>query len=341
MDPNKSICILPDYQGVGGPASFQARLTHGFELRGIEVHHDPTRADLDAVLVIAGTRHLGLLRTVKARKIPIVQRLNGMNWTHKKVRTGIKHFFRAEAYNWLLATIRRFFASSIVYQSHFTQRWWNQAHGRTKASSTVIHNGVDLNSFSPSTIVLPPDDRVRILVIEGNLGGGHEFGFWNVVNFCRQFKEQLNKPLELKVVGNVPVSLQKKLIDEEWIDWTGVVTRDQIPDILRSSHLYMPCEINAACPNSLIESLACGTPVIGFETGSLSELVGADGGIIVPYGASDTNLEPANVAALLPAAHKILEHLKTYQIAARSRARDYFDVDLMVEKYLQVLLEQK
>lgn len=341
MEPNRSICILPDYQGVGGPASFQARLTHGLESRGIEVHHDPTRADLDAVLVIAGTRHLAQLRSLKARRIPIVQRLNGMNWTHKKVRTGIKHFLRAEAYNWLLSTIRRFFASTIVYQSQFTQRWWTQVHGKIKTASTVIHNGVDLDIYSPSTTVLPPDDRIRILVIEGNLGGGHEFGFLNVVNFCRQFKEQLNKPLELKVVGKVPVALQEKLISETWIDWAGVIDRDQIPDILHSSHLYMPCEINAACPNSLIEALACGTPVIGFETGALSELVGADGGIIVPYGASDTNLEPANVAALLPAAHRILERLETYQIAARSRAREYFDVNQMVDKYLKELLGEK
>jgi glycosyltransferase involved in cell wall biosynthesis len=338
MSSKKSICILPDYQGVGGPASFQTRLTRGLQSRGIEVHHDPSKSDLNAILVIAGTRHLFQLRAANKRGVRIVQRLNGMNWTHKKVRTGIRHYIRAEVYNWLLSTIRRSYADTIAYQSNFTQRWWTQIYGETKTDHTVIYNGVDLNTYSPSEAKLPPNDRIRILVIEGHLGGGHEFGFWNVVNFCKQFKQQIEQLFELMVVGDVPASLREKLQTEKWIQWVGIVKRDQIPDIIRSSHLYMPCEINAACPNSLIESLACGTPVIGFNTGALSELVGSNAGKIIPYGASDSNLEPADVAALIPAANQILSNLKDYQKSARLRAQEFFNVDQMVTKYLQVLI---
>lgn len=310
---------------------------HGLEKRGIEVHHDPSREDLGAILVIAGTRHLVQLRKAKARGIHIVQRLNGMNWTHKQIRTGIRHYLRAEAYNWLLSTIRHDIANTIVYQSKFTHDWWTQVYGETRADHTVIYNGVDLEVYSPSENFQPPADRVRILVIEGHLGGGHEFGFWNVVNFCRQFRLQVSNDLELKVVGDVPAKLREKLKDESWIDWTGIVHRDQIPDIIRSSHLYMPCEINAACPNSLIESLACGTPVIGFRTGALHELVGDHAGRIIPYGAADSRLQPANAAALIPYTNEILKHLKVYQAAARERAEKLFNVDHMVDKYLEVL----
>jgi len=81
--------------------------------RGVETHHDPSREDTAAILVIAGTRHLRQLRQAKKRGIRIIQRLNGMNWTHHKVHTGLKHYVRAETYNWLLSTIRQSLADTV------------------------------------------------------------------------------------------------------------------------------------------------------------------------------------------------------------------------------------
>jgi glycosyltransferase involved in cell wall biosynthesis len=335
----KSICILPNYQGIGGPASFQARLINGLKKHGIETHHDPARADCAAILVIAGSRYLGQIRKAKRSGIRIVQRLNGMNWTHKKTRTGIRHYFRAEGYNWLLSTIRRSLSDTIIYQSNFTQRWWTSVYGETKADHTVIYNGVDLDVYSPSQKSQPPSDRIRILVIEGHLGGGHELGFMNVVRFCREFQDFAPKPLELVMVGDVPRRLRDSLQNDSFIHWMGVVPRENIPEIIRTSHLYMPCEINAACPNSLIESLACGLPVAGFETGAIAELVGKDAGRIIPYGASDANLEPAKVSGLVQPVNEILNQYEKYKNHARDRAISEFNIEKMVDRYIQVLLK--
>jgi len=246
MNSKRSICILPDYQGLGGPASFQARLIKGMYSRGVETHHDPSREDTAAILVIAGTRHLRQLRQAKKRGIRIIQRLNGMNWTHHKVHTGLKHYVRAETYNWLLSTIRQSLADTVIYQSDFTRQWWTNVYGETGKEQTVIYNGVDLNEFSPSKTVLPPTDRTRILVIEGHLSGGHEFGFSNVIRFCKLFASQTKFPLELQVVGDVPPSLKHSLQAEDWINWTGMVKIDISP--ISSTPPTSTCPVRSTPP---------------------------------------------------------------------------------------------
>ena len=118
---NPSICILPELKTTGGPSSFQSKLKAGLAVNGIETHHDISREDTHALLITGATRDLGALMEARRRGIRIVQRLDGMNWLHKKHKTGLKHYLRSERMNFQLALIRRFFADRIVYQSEFTQ----------------------------------------------------------------------------------------------------------------------------------------------------------------------------------------------------------------------------
>ena len=332
-----SICLFPKLQGVGGPSSFQGRLKKGLEKRGFSVHFDPDRRDTSVILVIAGTRHMLKLSRAKKRGIPIIQRLNGMNWTHRKTNTGLRHYLRAEINNWILATIRGSLASGIVYQSHFTQEWWNRQYGEVRVPTRVILNGVELDVFTPQGTSTCPKDRIRIQVTEGHLGGGHELGLRNAIHFALALKPRLKQPLEMIVAGDVPPLLHKEYANLEWIHWLGVINLSQIPHLNRSAHLYFPCEINAACPNSVIEAMACGLPVIGYQTGAILELVGKDGGKVVSYGAKDTDLEPAVVEPLVDGALDILDHWEKYSKSARKRAESCFDSNLMVEQYMDAL----
>jgi glycosyltransferase involved in cell wall biosynthesis len=68
------------------------------------------------------------------------------------------------------------------------------------------------------------------------------------------------------------------------IVWAGLQPAERIPELDRSAHLLYSADLNAACPNSVIEALACGLPVLAFDTGALQELVVGDAGRVVPYG---------------------------------------------------------
>lgn len=335
----RQICIYPPLTGLGGPASFQSRLIAGLSARGISVTHDIDQENLQAVLMMGGTHHLDKLHNARRSGARIVQRLAGLNWVHWRTRTGVKHFLRAEYGNLVLSLIRRWMADRVVYQSRFCEAWWHRERGRTPAMETVIHNGIDLGQFSPGYGSTAPMDHIRILLVEGRLGGGYHLGLIHVASLAEELEKDLRQRVELVVVGQVPASLKQSFTDTKtWITWKGSLPREEISAEDRSAHLLFSGDLQAACPNSVIEALACGTPVIGFNTGALSELVDPSCGRLAPYGSDPWKMGPANIPALVEAAKDALINLPALQAGARARAVSHFDINQVVERYMEVLL---
>lgn len=338
MKPGK-ICLTPRLERGGGPASFQGRLAIGLSKRGIDVTYDLSERPLTAVLVIGGTRQLGGLWQARRDGIPIIQRLNGMNWIHRKRRTGLKHWVRAEYGNWLLQVTRSRLAQHIVYQSHFSQGWWERVHGPAPAQTSVIYNGVDLDVFHPDGQHDRPSDRLRILVVEGNLGGGYEWGLEAAVRLAAGIEAVMSQAVELMVVGGASASLRA-----EWqarskvsLNFTGWVARERVPEIDRSAHVLYAADVNAACPNSVVEALACGLPVVSFDTGALPELVVGDSGRIAAYGGDPWVLETPDVPGLVRDTVDVLEDQPRFRAGARRRAEEVLGLENMVERYLRAM----
>jgi glycosyltransferase involved in cell wall biosynthesis len=334
-----SICLFPQLEHTGGPSSFQRKLTACLQRQGIDVHFDPLRSDVTAILVVGGSSHLAQLRQAKKRGIRIVQRLDGMNWLHKKTGTGIRHYLRAEWNNHVLSTIRNTIADSIVYQSEFTRAWWNQVYGKTSVKDTVIHNGTDLELFNPSGKGTPPADSIRIMVIEGSFYGGHERDLLNALGFAKGLAELSGKQVELVVASRAPQRMLEALPTYANVNlqWLGIVPLTSIPELNRSAHIFFPAEINAACPNTVIEAMACGLPVVSFSTGSLPELVQRGAGRVVPYRTDYWNLEAPDFDPICQAGLEVYENQRQFRSAARLWAEDNFDMHSMAQRYLDIL----
>jgi glycosyltransferase involved in cell wall biosynthesis len=347
------ICLVPRVSGVGGMVSFRDKFSHALRARGIEVLHDLHRAIRNShpaprtsILVIGGTRDLLGLWRAKRHGIKIVQRLNGMNWLHRKLNTGIRHTLKSIYGNWNLQFIRSRLADHIVYQSEFSRRWWERVYCPTKVPNTIVYNGVDLNTYAPDSQSAHSQSPVyRILLVEGSLMGGYELGLGTAVALFDKlnsaYRQKLGKPVELVVVGRVGPDAQTFWSQraDSTINWMGLVPPDSIPDFDRAAHLFYAADINAACPNAVIEALACGTPVLAFGTGALPELVTGDSGRVVPYGGDPWQLESPNVDALAEAAVEILLHQERFRPAARARAEAAFGLDEMVDGYLDALID--
>jgi glycosyltransferase involved in cell wall biosynthesis len=146
--------------------------------------------------------------------------------------------------------------------------------------------------------------------------------------------------IELNIVGRVDAGTKNKLKHQTAfrINFMDTVKREHIPWLMRSSHLLFSAEVNPPCPNSVIEALACGLPVIGFDTGSLSELVQGDAGRLAPYGANQWKLEQPDIQALSDAADQVLQGNEKFRKSAREQAEKNLGLEHMVDEYLKVLL---
>jgi glycosyltransferase involved in cell wall biosynthesis len=345
------ICLVPRTSGVGGMVSFQHKLAGGLQQRGLEVVYDLADEPYQVVLVTGGTRDLPGLRRARRRGIPVIQRLDGMNWLHRLgggFRTGLRHYLRAEYGNFMLQLIRTRLASRIVYQSRFVHGWWERVYGPTPVPSRVIYNGVDLNTYTCDGDEQPPTDRWRLLMVEGSLMGGYEQGLQVGVQLLERlatgYSAELGRLLELVVAGRVPEALQRRW--ETYLDqgapgarlvWAGLVPSQEIPSLDRTAHLLYSADVNPACPNAVIEALACGLPVLAFDTGALAEIVTPGAGCIVPYGGDPWRLDPPDIQALAHGALEIIQSGPAGREAARLRAEAAFGLDSMVEAYLDFM----
>lgn len=339
MSPAK-VCIFPQPKGLGGPAAFSARLSTALEQRGISVTTEINDSSVSAVLVMGGSRHLNSLRRAKKRGARLVQRLNGMNWVHRQAATGLRHYLRAEINNWILATIRARLADRIIYQSNFTQDWWQRVYRTPSALARVIYNGVDLKAYSPEGTHQRPQEHIRILAVEGRYGGGYDIGLENALSLVNALNQAQPSPrFELLVAGQVPEQTRARIqATGAWVTWAGVVPREHIPALDRSAHLLFSADLNAACPNAVIEALACGLPVAAYATGALPEMLQGGAGLCVPYGRDYWKLQKPQVEPLAQAVQQIAAQQPTFRQAARQRAEAAFDINAVMEQYLEALL---
>jgi glycosyltransferase involved in cell wall biosynthesis len=319
--------------------TFRDKLVKGLTARGVGVSHDLSDRPYQAVLVIGGTRDLVGIWRAKRQGIQVVQRLDGMNWIHRRRKTGWQHFLRAEYGNFILSTIRKFLADRIIYQSEFCHQWWQRAYGKSGHPYRVVYNGVDLDTYTPAGESELPTDHFRVLLVEGTIGSGYEMGLQVAIQLGERLVSNYQRNIEIMVAGRVSATLQQEVLARTslMVTFLGEVPADKIAAIDRSAHVLYAADLNPACPNSVIEALACGLPVAAFDTGALLEIITDDCGIIVPYGGDPWKLDHPDINSLAQAVNHILENQTSYRLAARKKAEHAFGLDQMVQGYLDFL----
>ena len=343
----KNICLVPEAQSLGGPRTFQQNLISWAEQSGeAEVHFDADRTDIDAFLVIgAPKKYIKRLLHARRQGIPVVQRLNGMNWIHRCRPSGLRYGLHSEEANLAIALFRRFLCNKIIYQSPFCEQRWNHIYGRLSKPSRIIYNGTDLRKFHPGSV--PPDfsSRIDFLLAEGSFRYGMDFGLDAAAELAIRLSERFSQQVCFHVAGKTAAETEnriKNLLDTSGrpvsVIFEGVISREKLIELEQNAAFFFSSEIHAACPNAVIEALACGLPVIGFDTGALKDITG-DAGIIVPYGTDPWKLEKPACAPLIDAAEKVLRENEPFRKTARSRAESNFSVESMAKAYIDFCLE--
>jgi glycosyltransferase involved in cell wall biosynthesis len=143
---------------------------------------------------------------------------------------------------------------------------------------------------------------------------------------------------ELHMFGKPHQGMEAHLAQFPFVRFHGHTPNAELPYYYRGATLAVLSDVIAACPNSAIEALACGTPLVGYKAGVSPDMVTEDAGRLVACQGDPWKLEPlGNQEGLAAAALEIAADRPHFSLAARRLAEARYDVELMVDAYSAVL----
>ncbi len=210
--------------------------------------------------------------------------------------------------------------------------------GQVKRSSlfrrfecTVIPNGVDLQDFRPVPRLAAkealgiPGGSEAIAFVSDSVNNVRK-GFRLLVDALNALRDRRN--LVLLVVGESDAGIRSSL---PAVQVGRVQSVPFLRQIYSAADLFVIPSLEDNQPNTALEAMACGTPVVGFATGGIPELV--------EHGRTGLLAAPGDVSDLARAIERFLddEQLRaTMARAARTRAETVFPREKQVVRYLEL-----
>jgi glycosyltransferase involved in cell wall biosynthesis len=142
-----------------------------------------------------------------------------------------------------------------------------------KFSLTVIQNGLDISEFAPRDRVFSrdvlgiPQDSDTLLFVAESVDNRRK-GFKLLIDALSGISN--THKLYLVTIGNLQTNLKSQFPNTI----LGPLNNDRLLSLIYSAaDLYIIPSIQDNLPNTVIESLSCGTPVIGFDVGGIREMI--------------------------------------------------------------------
>jgi glycosyltransferase involved in cell wall biosynthesis len=140
---------------------------------------------------------------------------------------------------------------------------------------TVIPNGLDVTEFAPGdtcgardALGVPQDAKVVLFVAEST--ANRRKGFDLLAEALGGLRDADN--LLLLSVGRHQPELNGRIPHRH----LGSVEHYQLPLVYRAADLFVIPSLQDNLPNTVLESMACGTPVVGFAVGGIPDMVRQD-----------------------------------------------------------------
>jgi glycosyltransferase involved in cell wall biosynthesis len=292
----------------------------------------------NAVYVLSNAPYLPVaaLRLLKHRRIPIVHNQNGVfypawydgDWKAKNAEMAAPYHL----------------ADYVFWQSEFCRRSADRFLGERTGDGEVLYNAVDTDHFQPAGVPLQPQPRPFTFLITGKLGNHLAYRVTGTIRALADIRRQ-GLDAQLVVAGWVEgelraeaLTLAEQLDVAPHVQLTGAYTQQQAPDIYRSADAYVMTKHNDPCPNTVLEALACGLPVVYSASGGVPELVGSDGGVGIEAPEVFDRVWWPESRDLGAAMLEVASHREVMSAAARSRAVSLFDIAHWIDRHRSVFV---
>ena len=299
--------FIPYQNYLSGPRTFLANMK-----KYLEGKNYPCTDDFEQCQVIFFpiSYSRDILKKIKDRGGKIVQRLDGIYYPSKH---GDKHV----SLNREIKEIYLMDADYIVFQSQYSREQCFSQLGIKKVEEySIILNGVDKKIFYPfqergSSL----QKKVRFITT----------GFFRnpdmiepVIRALDHLKPTLN--FELIVAGALLNKNLSSFLQRDYLQFVGSKSHEEVAALLRESDIYLYSHLNPPCPNSVLEALSCGLPVVSYNSGSMPELLFFGKDLLAPV--SEALFQEYQDFKYEKLAEKIMECVGGYSLY-KERAREY------------------
>ncbi|MEK9569983.1 MAG: glycosyltransferase family 4 protein [Paracoccaceae bacterium] len=337
-----SVLVSSLTSGGSGPIRLFYGGARGGDLGGAQVkikrlteHFPERRWHYNSVYLLSNAPYLsaGALDWLKMRKIPIVLNQNGVFYPGWYAGDWQKmNGIMAAAYHR---------ADHVLWQSEFCRRVADHFLGRREGVGEVLYNAIDTQQrFRPAEVRV---DRPFTFLLTGRIDAHLTY---RVTSSIAGLKAARNAGLDcrLLVAGRVEESalaasrqLALDLGVIEQVDFLGAYTQDAAAAIYQRADAYIMTKYLDPCPNTVIEAMACGLPVLYSASGGVPELVGADAGVGMPVPESwDDVLHTPSPEAIGKGMMEIACQALSMGPAARCRAESKFEIVHWIERHRQI-----
>jgi glycosyltransferase involved in cell wall biosynthesis len=251
-----------DYlKSIGGPSTFMQNLREYLLKTGypfIENKSDYKKAGGIFFPISFDSR---VLEFFKKNNLPVIQRLDGVYYPSKH---GIKYIY-------LNREIKKDYlkySDFIIFQSKYSRtECFTMLGEKSTDNYRIIYNGTDKDVFFP---VDKKFDANRIV-----FSSTGSFRNKDMIEPVVKALDLIAKKyeIEFRVIGPILNREVKEYINRPYIRHTGAMDKREISMQLHETDILIHCQLNPACPNSVIEAVSCGIPVVGFDTGAMKEIL--------------------------------------------------------------------
>lgn len=193
---------------------------------------------------------------------------------------------------------------------------------------TVIHNGIDTKMFAPldkelarEKLGLPPDGKI-VLVGASNPKEVYK-GFDKFVASLRY-----HKPGYLYVFFGALTNAELQQLGVPYVNFGRVDSISELATIYSAADVFVAPSIAEAFGKTLVEALACGTPIVAFNATGPKDIVNHK-----LNGYSSTPFEPSDLGQGVNWVLEDDERLKSLCLNARMTAEQNFNISLIASQY--------
>ena len=245
----------------GGPATFMGLLKQYIEKN--ELEYTSSCFEKISHVFFPIEYDVEYLRAWKRKGLNLIQRLDGVYYRSQ-------YGEKAEIYNKNIKEIYKNLATTIIFQSEYSRKQCFDVMGNHGAeNASVIINGTNKDLYYPlADSYTKESPGVWRFISTGNFREAHMIE--PTVNALDKLWE-IEQNFTYKILGSVKPFL-KDYFDRPYIKLVGSCEPNVIAEELRESDLFIYSFLNPNCPNSIIEAISTGLPVVGFCSGAMDEL---------------------------------------------------------------------